>query len=280
MNNMSCYACEDTLIKNTDYTYKCKNCDLYVSNLVPGFGREIVGIDDLRIKNSKEVLLKILPFKKDDDFKILEFGSGEGLFINEAQKLKLDITGSEPDEPQFQILKKKYNDIIKVALPFEEAREELLGKFDFIVFNDVFEHLKELDKILIQLKSYLKSDGYIVINIPSSDGFIFKISKLLYKINIKSIHDRLWQKSLNSPHLTYFNNKNLPTFLKKFDYDLIYKGTLDFIGDTGNFERLNSINKNKFYCYFYSSLLKILYYVQKLLPRDCMFHIYKKNINE
>lgn len=276
MNNIKCCACDNNLIKDTHYTFRCKNCDLYISNLVPGFGREIAGIDDLRIKNSKVVLSKILPYKSKSDFKILEFGSGEGLFINEAQKLNLDITGSEPDEPQYQNLKKRYKNIIKVALPFNEVKEDLLGKYDFIVFNDVFEHLKELDKILIQLKSYLKDDGYLVINIPSSDGFIFKISKLLYKINIKSIHDRLWQKSLNSPHLTYFNNKNLPMFLKKFNYDLVYSGSLDFVGDKGNFERLYSINKNKLYCYFYSTLLKVLYYVQKLLPRDCMFHIYKK----
>ena len=241
MNNQNCIICSCEKIKDTEYTYKCKNCNLFTSNLRSGFGREIEGVDNLRIKNSKKIISTMLLNKDIDKLKVFEFGSGQGYFINEAEKLNIDITGSDPDETEYNILKNKYKKIIKISLPISDEKKSLLEKYDYIVFNDVFEHLNDLNKISAQLKNFLKPGGCLVINIPSSDGILFKISRFLYKINIHNIYNRLWQKNTSSPHLTYFNNKNLSLYLKKFNYELIHSGSLDFIDNTDNFKRFNSI---------------------------------------
>ena len=202
--------------------------------------------------------------------------SGNGFFIEECEKSNIDITGSEADEEQYNLLAKNFSNIIKIALPIKNFNNELSNKFDVVVFNDVFEHLENLDLILIQLKSILKTNGQIVINLPSSDGLIYKFSNILNKIGFTNFYDRLWQKKLASPHLSYFNNSNLKMLFNKHGYNLIHTTSLDTVSKKGNFIRLNSTIKYKFICFLLSGLLFLFYYFQKILPKDIILHIYKR----
>ena len=158
-------------------------------------------------------------------------------------------------------------------------RAENYTKFDYIVFNDVFEHLENLDEVIDQLKIFLNEDGKILINLPSSDGVIFKFSNILKKIGFNNFYDRLWQKGLSSPHLSYFNNKNLSILFEKYGYELIYSSSLDTVSKNGNYERLNSTIKSKIVCMFMSFILILFYYLQKLFPRDIIFHVYHQKKN-
>ena len=92
---------------------------------------------------------------------------------------------------------------------------------------------------------------------------------------LKNFYQRLWQKDLSSPHLSYFNKSNLEKLLIKYNYELIHSDSLDSIGKESNFQRLNSTIKNKFICFFLSSVLFFLYYLQKILPKDIIYQIYK-----
>ncbi|MDB2652256.1 class I SAM-dependent methyltransferase [Candidatus Pelagibacter bacterium] len=271
-----CVVCNSKFKKINDYVYKCNNCSLFKSKLKPGHGRDIEGISELRRKNFKKIIEIILSLNVNQSLKILEIGSGNGFFIEECKKSNIDITGSEADQEQYNLLKKKFSNIIKINLPIKDLNNELLNKFDIVVFNDVFEHLVNLDLILIQLKSILKTNGQIVINLPSSDGLIYKLSNILNKIGFTNFYDRLWQKNLASPHLSYFNNLNLKMLFKKHGYNLIHTSSLDTVSKKGNFIRLNSTIKYKFICFLLSGLLFLFYYFQKILPKDIILHIYKR----
>ena len=270
-----CIICDNQFQKLNEYVYKCNQCKFLMSNLKPGFGREIEGISEVRKNNFKRIIKKIKSLEN-KDIKILEIGSGNGFFIEECNIAEIDITGSEADENQLALLKKKYNKIIQLSLPFDVSVNDLNNTFDYIVFNDVFEHLESLELVLSQLKSILNDGGKIVLNLPSSDGLIFKISNLLRKIGITNFYDRLWQKGLSSPHLSYFNSDNLKKFVCKNGYEQIYASSLITVSRNKNFERLNSTIKNKFICHFLSFFLFLFYYFQKILPKDIIFHIYKK----
>lgn len=274
-----CLICNTPYIKINKFVYKCKKCLFLKSNLKSGNGREIEGISELRRKNFRNIIRVIKSFNNHKKFKILEIGSGGGYFIEECIKSELDITGSEANEEEFTILKKKFSKILKISLPLKEGFTENYIKYDYIIFNDVFEHLESLDKVIDQLKIFLNEDGKILINLPSSDGVIFKFSNILNKIGINNFYNRLWQKGLSSPHLSYFNNKNLKNLLKKYGYDLIYSSSLDTVSINGNFERLNSTIKSKVACMFMSFILILFFYLQKLLPKDIMFHIYHQKKN-
>jgi 2-polyprenyl-3-methyl-5-hydroxy-6-metoxy-1,4-benzoquinol methylase len=271
-----CIVCNSKFKKINDYVYKCINCSFFKSKLKPGHGRDIEGISELRRKNFKKIIDIILSLNVNQSLKILEIGSGNGFFIEECEKSNIDITGSEADEEQYNLLAKNFSNIIKIALPIKNFNNELSNKFDVVVFNDVFEHLENLDLILIQLKSILKTNGQIVINLPSSDGLIYKFSNILNKIGFTNFYDRLWQKNLASPHLSYFNNSNLKMFFNKHGYNLIHTTSLDTVSKKGNFIRLNSTIKYKFICFLLSGLLFLFYYFQKILPKDIILHIYKR----
>ena len=118
-----------------------------------------------------------------------------------------------------------------------------------------------------------------LINLPSSDGVIFKFSNILKKIGINNFYDRLWQRGLSSPHLSYFNNKNLSILFKKYGYELIYSSSLDTVSKNGNYERLNSTIKSKIVCMLMSFILILFFYLQKLLPKDIIFHVYHQKKN-
>jgi len=271
-----CIVCNSKFKKINDYVYKCINCSFFKSKLKPGHGRDIEGISELRRKNFKKIIDIILSLNVNQSLKILEIGSGNGFFIEECEKSNIDITGSEADEEQYNLLAKNFSNIIKIALPIKNFNDELSNKFDVVVFNDVFEHLENLDLILIQLKSILKTNGQIVINLPSSDGLIYKFSNILNKIGFTNFYDRLWQKNLASPHLSYFNNSNLKMLFNKHGYNLIHTTSLDTVSKKGNFIRLNSTIKYKFICFLLSGLLFLFYYFQKILPKDIILHIYKR----
>ena len=271
-----CIVCNSKFKKINDYVYKCINCSFFKSKLKPGHGRDIEGISELRRKNFKKIIDIILSLNVNQSLKVLEIGSGNGFFIEECEKSNIDITGSEADEEQYNLLAKNFSNIIKIALPIKNFNNELSNKFDVVVFNDVFEHLENLDLILIQLKSILKTNGQIVINLPSSDGLIYKFSNILNKIGFTNFYDRLWQKNLASPHLSYFNNSNLKMLFNKHGYNLIHTTSLDTVSKKGNFIRLNSTIKYKFICFLLSGLLFLFYYFQKILPKDIILHIYKR----
>tara|TARA_B100000780_G_scaffold95022_1_gene66225 strand:+ start:896 stop:1732 length:837 start_codon:yes stop_codon:yes gene_type:complete len=275
MKNFDCYICEKQMSVDTEYTFKCKTCNFFRSSLTEGFGREIEGIDKIREINSRKIINNIIDLKMDKNFSILEIGSGNGTFVKLCEDQEINITGSEADHDQYINLKNKYKNILKVSLPFNEEETNVFKKYDIIIFNDVFEHLKDLNIVLIQLKKILNKDGYLIINIPSTDGLFFKISRLLYKIGFKSFHNRLWQKGLNSPHISFFNKNNLSQLLRKFSYELLFTQRVNFFDRTEIYKRIYSTYKNKFLCIFLTTLLITFSFIQKIFPADSFFQIYK-----
>ena len=90
---MTCQVCNGKLKKINSYSFKCKDCHCYFSNLKPSVGQDVEGIESLRRKNFKKLIKKLLKHKGNP--KILEIGSGDGYFIDECNIANIQITGSE-----------------------------------------------------------------------------------------------------------------------------------------------------------------------------------------
>ena len=140
----------------------------------------------------------------------------------------------------------------------------------------MLEHLQDLDLVINQIKKLLKKDGLVIINLPSSDGIIYKISKILYFLNIKKFYNRLWQKNQASPHLSYFNKDNLNDLFKKYNFDKILNTTLDSVDRRDNFKRINSTLNNRVISSLLASCVFIFYFFQKILPSDIILIFFKK----
>ncbi len=270
---LECIICKFNTNKITPYVLKCPNCNFYMSSLKPGVGQDVKGISDLRKKNFKKLIKTIETYQKKPD--LLEIGSGDGYFIEECIKKQIKITGSEASEKSLNYLKLKFKvNLLKLSMPLKN-NILLEKKYNVIIFNDVFEHLKNIHVVVKQLKTMITDDGIILINLPSSQGIIFRLSEFLYKFGLNKFYDRLWQKGMSSPHLSYFNKKNLIELFKGHNFHIVFTGHLDSVSFE-NKERIKSSHKNKLLVLLLSFGLSIFFLLQKLLPKDIIYLIFKK----
>ena len=269
-----CVICRGSVKKMNCYSHKCEVCGFYFSSLSSGFGQDVKGLENLRKQNFKKILSIILNLN--DKPKVLEIGSGDGYFIEECIDLNILIYGSEASLDSLKKLRNKFKNkakIYKLSLP-ESIIKKTKSKFDFIVFNDVFEHLNDLNKVINTSKLALKKEGIIIINSPTSDGIIFQVSSFLMKLGFTKFYDRLWQKNMNSPHLSYFNKKNLSLLFSRHNFYELKSGNLNSL-DANNTLRFNNLYNSTFKRIIFSMLCFLFVFFQKILPKDIMFIFFK-----
>jgi 2-polyprenyl-3-methyl-5-hydroxy-6-metoxy-1,4-benzoquinol methylase len=230
MNIITCPACGNQSklkFKLKHHVYKCPVCGLYTSDASFDFsfqsslelGSREVGLKKLRFENF-EVIIKSLIDLKGKDIQGLEIGTGNGWWLKVCQENSINCMGIEPEKAH-----QEYHDAnnLKVFYGFYPALDIKQEQgYDFIIFNDVFEHIRDLDELITSLKADLKDNGLLIINLPMSDGFFYQTAMLLHKLGVSSYLSRLWQFNFHSPHMNYFNADNLTLLLKKYG---LYKAT-------------------------------------------------------
>ena len=285
MQEKCCPVCSSRMSAGlADWHQECPKCSYESSDLKPAINESIAhknidedsrenGLRTLRLANFSTLLQAIKKSGKDSGT-LLDVGCAHGWFLNAAKENGFDVLGIEPDEQVF-------NATIQRGLPIRQGFfPEILSRdeqFDIIAFNDVFEHIPDLNGLLEECRHHLKSDGVLVLNLPSSKGVFYKLSRLLSKIGINGFFERLWQKYFPSPHLHYFNLENLNELLKNNGFESISSGRLSTLRMKGLFDRISYTgNHSLFVCltvYFVAALaLPVLY----LMPSDIVYTIAKK----
>ena len=263
----NCPICFGSTTKKSNFSFKCNNSKFYFSNLKPSAGKDYSGIENVRRKNFKKLISVIYTYKKKPE--ILEVGSGDGFFLDECSVAGISIIGSEASKKIMKQLKKKFNiELVEVSLPKPIPIKK--KKFDIIIFNDVFEHISNLDKTIFEIKKLLKDDGLIFINLPTSDGIVFKISEILNNFGSPKLYNRLWQKGSSSPHISYFNRENLKLLFLKNNFELIESGNLETLS-INNYDRFKGLFKSFPFTILFTVLTTVFYFLQFLLPRDIMY---------
>ena len=128
----------------------------------------------------------IIPFVKGD---ILDIGCGSADIANIEGIEK--YYGIELDMGHVETLKNKYpeHSFFQMNLDVDEFPDKRC-KFDTIAMIAVIEHLKNPDKILSQIPSLLKEEGWLVITTPSPLGDrIHKIGAMLGLTAIEAVED-------------------------------------------------------------------------------------------
>jgi 2-polyprenyl-3-methyl-5-hydroxy-6-metoxy-1,4-benzoquinol methylase len=223
---------------------KCPNCQLWRAHLQGRFNESQedlchlrnFGFRDLRITNFKKILAILGEYTLTENRTIVDIGCANGWFVDEAQKLRMQSSGIEP-EPA--IAKIGINQGLPIRIGFFPDILKEGELFDNMIFNDVFEHLPDPEKIFKECYLRLSKNGFLILNIPNSRGFFFRLSLFLARIGFKSPLYRLWQVDFYTPHLFYFNPDNLMKMAKKFGFEYIAKSRLFTIKLSGLWERLN-----------------------------------------
>lgn len=201
--------------------------------------------------------------KKFINGKVLEVGAGIGSFTNNYMSMIEDITLSEVDKDNFEIIKNKFkNHKIDIT---RKPTNEINTKFDTIMYLNVLEHIEKDKEEIKTAISRLNSKGHLIILVPAHNRLYSKFDEAVghfkrYEINFfknlslenckikKVIYLDAMGYFLYYLNKIFFSKEIYPSKLKIFIWDKIFT-PLTFILDK---LLLNKFGKN------------ILYIVKKL----------------
>jgi SAM-dependent methyltransferase len=143
--------------------------------------------------------------------------------------------GIEPDREMSTIAKAAGHDVVDGYFPQDMPSGE---RYDAIVFNDVFEHLPDVNGIVQTLPNYLRDGGVVIVNLPVADGLIFRLCRAAARLGVRGPLDRMWQRGLPSPHLNYFTGPTLARAFGQAGFASIRQGQLQSVAKEGLYERI------------------------------------------
>lgn len=283
MNN-NCIICnnKNKILKlhSLNKIFYCNKCNFFqaeITKICNGnskihYDQLLNSISYLRIKNFNKILDKIenLLYPKSLG---LEVGCATGIFMELAKQKKYNMVGIEPMHSSFKIAKNKKLNVLNIFFSKDFYYDK---KFDFIIFNDVFEHIPNIKEIIKKCNELLNKNGLLIINLPLSTGFLYKIAIILNRFGTSMFLNRLWQFDTESPHLYYFNSKNLKILLSENNFKFIDSISQKTFTIRGLFSRINSSIKSKIISsiIFFFLILSLPFIV--LLPKDTRCFIFKK----
>lgn len=168
---------------------------------------------------------------------IVDIGSNTGVLLNGFKKKKLKVIGVDPASNICKIARKRgintinsfFND--KTVLQIKKK----FGRAKIITGTNVFAHINNLDKFIINVKNLLTKKGVLIIEVPH---FLHLIKKLEY--------DTIYHE-----HLSYISVIPLIKFFKKYNLQIIdilqkdiHGGSIRiFISETGNYKISKNVKK-------------------------------------
>jgi len=131
------------------------------------------------------------------DTSVLDIGCNEGLFLKLVKDFGCRVHGLEPNYEMIKYAK-------KMGLAVEQGTIEEFKtdkKFDFIALFHVLEHLAKPKEALKKIAIWLKSNGFLVLELPNIESYLAKKER------------ENWEM-INSEHLFYFSPKTIKLFLE------------------------------------------------------------------
>lgn len=214
---------------------KCTNCGLIYSNPQPipndlqdhyGAPPESYWKPEYFVWNEHYFKGQITQAKQLLNFKAgmtaLDIGAGLGKAMISMEKAGFDVYGLEPAIPFYErALSQMHIDEKKLTLGAVETVDYEAEKFDFITFGAVFEHLYEPAACLEKALKWLKPNGIIHLEVPSSKwlmpkfmNFYFKLVGTNYVTNLSPMHAPF--------HLHEFDLKSFEALSKKQHFSIAH----------------------------------------------------------
>lgn len=196
-------------------------------------------LETLRHSNFRRLLAEINRLRLQRSFasrrpRLLDVGSAHGWFLALARE-HYDVVGVEPDKGMLAAIRAKGLAVREGFFPTVLNSDE---SFDVIVFNDVLEHIPDVDATFRACADHLTPDGLLVVNAPNRSGFIYWVSKQLLRIGYPGIFDRLWQYGFPSPHVHYFNSASIERLAARHGFLLLDAHRLPSVSIAGLYSRV------------------------------------------
>lgn len=144
--------------------------------------------------------------------RLLDIGSGLGMFLRLAKEYGYEVEGLEPNTESANRVNQEYG--IKV-------NNMLLSRFDVsdieayqvVTMWDLLEHLRDPQKALEGVANIMSDNGVLVMEIPVRDSVLHYTAKMLYKASFGRISRPLYLVC-GVHHLNYFSEQGIRRLLE------------------------------------------------------------------
>src|SRR6185312_5463490 len=172
MDHSSCPVCGTPLklkYKLRFNVYQCGNCGLLHSDAqfehsfqsdLESTSRDI-SLKQLRLGNFEIIVKELRRIKGEGALHGLEIGSGNGWWLETCLANKINCIGIEPEHIYEDYHREKKLNIIYGFYPDVSPKKD--NGYDFIIFNDVFEHIPDINGLVESLREDLADDGVLII---------------------------------------------------------------------------------------------------------------------
>jgi SAM-dependent methyltransferase len=193
-----------------------------------------VGLKALRQENFRDIVGIARRYARAGARRLLDVGCAHGWFLETARD-SFEVLGIEPDAVVGGRTAARGLPVREGYFPDALRDGE---RFDVIVFNDVIEHIPDIDAALAACHARLSEEGILILNLPNSAGFFYRLSKLFSRVGWSAPFERLWQKDLPSPHVHYFQPGNLARLVGKHGFAQVHSQELPSLRAKGLLERM------------------------------------------
>jgi 2-polyprenyl-3-methyl-5-hydroxy-6-metoxy-1,4-benzoquinol methylase len=232
-----------------------------------------IGLKAIRLANFRTIVEHAAQLAPPGARTLLDVGAAHGWFL-EAAGERFEALGVEPD---ITVAEKTAARGLPVRQGYFPDALRDGEHFDIIVFNDVIEHIPDIRAALEACRQRLNPGGLLILNLPNSRGFFYRLSKLFARAGWRAPFERLWQKGLPSPHVHYFQADNLTTLVRQQGLELKLRTELPSVRATGLLERLRCAGQGtlaSIYAQYAAIMMAIP--VLKAFPSDIVVCVYRK----
>jgi SAM-dependent methyltransferase len=188
------------------------------------FLRLVAAINDL----TSEASIRQRPLR------LLDVGCAHGWFLEQARE-NYDASGIEPDHDVAKTTAARGLHVREGFFPDVLDTDE---RYDVIVFNDVLEHIPDINATLRACMHHLVPGGLLVINAPNRLGTLYWIAKKLLRLGLSGTFDRMWQFGFPSPHVHYLDTNAIMPLAKRHGFTLLTSERLPSVSTSGLYSRV------------------------------------------
>ena len=149
---------------------------------------------------------------------IIDIGAGYGDFLYFMKNKGWTTQGLEPSKEAYEFFKDKGLDIRLSS--FEELLDLDFQKSSVVTLNNVLEHLRQPEKVLMEIKEHLLDpDGIISIAIPNDFNIL---QNLQMKTTLKDNTGKQYYWVSPLDHLNYWSHESIQMFLNRMGFEIKY----------------------------------------------------------
>lgn len=252
LDGQPCIVCGSPLrARVAGWSAECPTCGTWRSSLVPRIdsvelhepidrSRRIEGFKGLRDDNNARILDEMATEMSLKGKRLFDIGSAHGWFLDAATRRGMRAEGIEPETEMVEHARAQGLTVRNGYFPSVVGQEE---RADVISFNDVLEHIPDVDAALDACEHTLSPGGLLSVNIPSASGLAYRIATMLARVGFRGPYLRLWQYGLPSPHIHYFTPAALQRIIERHGCTVVRRKPLSSIRRDGLWARIHTVTR-------------------------------------